>query len=150
MLSIPISVFSSRVSLGRALRRARLFVIPDEADPPRELRTVRALAERAGPTPGFVDAVVDPGVNAVVGAAVPSPRSTSDRVHARRSRLVATAVVRGPHALSDPQKRRVLMDPIALAQLHRQVTTSPTAHPAWRSTGELETVAERAALAEVS
>src|SRR4029453_7304360 len=33
-LSIPISVYSSRVSLGRALRRARLLLIPEESTPP--------------------------------------------------------------------------------------------------------------------
>jgi membrane glycosyltransferase len=72
VLATPISVYSSRVSLGRALRRARLFVIPEEADPPRELRTVRAHTEWAGKAPGFVDAVVDPELNAVACAAAPA------------------------------------------------------------------------------
>ena len=51
-LSIPVSVYSSRVSLGRALRRARLFLIPEETDPPPELRALRAYRDRAGAPPG--------------------------------------------------------------------------------------------------
>ena len=150
-LSIPISVYSSRVSLGRALRRARLFVIPDEADPPRELRTVRTHAECAGKTtPGFVDAVVDPELNALACAVAPYPGSSSDRVHARRSRTIATAIEGGPNALSDRQKRYVLMDPIVLSQLHLQVSASPSAHPAWRAARAPATVGERGALAEAS
>jgi membrane glycosyltransferase len=150
-LSIPISVYSSRVSLGRALRRARLFVIPDEADLPPELRTVRAYAEGAGKaTPGFVDAVVDPELNALACAAAPHARGSSDRVHARRSRTIATAIERGPNALTDRQKRHVLMDPIVLSQLHLQVSASPAAHAAWRSARAPETVGDTGALAEAS
>jgi membrane glycosyltransferase len=137
-LSIPISVYSSRVSLGRALRRARLFVIPDESHPPRELLTVRTYAEwTRKTTPGFVDAVVDPALNAVACAAVPRRGKSCDRVNDRRSRTIATATERGPHALSDRQKRLVLMDPIVLSELHREVSTSPAAHPAWRAARDL-------------
>jgi len=134
VLSIPISVYSSRVSLGRALRRAHLFVIPEEADPPRELWTVRTSAERAGKAPGFVDAVVDPELNAVAGAAVPRPGRASERARARWSRTIAAAMAHGPDTLSDRQKRLVLTDPVVLSQLHLQVSTSPAAHPAWRAT----------------
>jgi membrane glycosyltransferase len=138
VVSIPISVYSSRISLGRALRRAGLFVIPDEADPPRELRTVRAHAGGAGrPTPGFVDAVVDPALNAVACAALPRRGRSAGRGAARRT--IATAIGRGPDALSDGQKRLVLMDPLVLAQLHRHVSTSLAVHPAWRAARAPET-----------
>jgi membrane glycosyltransferase len=132
VLAIPLSVYSSRVSLGRALRRAGLFVIPEEADPPQELLTVRAYAESGGKAPGFVDAVVDPHLNAIACAAVPRQGGSSDRADARRSRLIATALGRAPDALSDRQKRLVLTDPVVLCELHLQVATSPAAHPAWR------------------
>ena len=33
IVSIPVSVYSSRVSLGRTLRKAGLFVIPEELNP---------------------------------------------------------------------------------------------------------------------
>jgi len=150
-LSIPISVYTSRVSLGRAFRGAGIFVIPDETRPPRELVTVRTHAEWAGKaTPGFVDAVVDPELNAVACAAVPNPRKGASRVHALRSWTIATAIERGPDALSDRQKRLVLMDPIVLSELHHQVSTSPTAHPAWRTARALETARENEPVAAAS
>ena len=37
-LSIPLSVWSSRASLGRTFRRLGLFVIPEETDLPEELK----------------------------------------------------------------------------------------------------------------
>jgi membrane glycosyltransferase len=131
VVSIPVSVCSSRVSLGRALRRLGLFVIPEEADPPLELCSVRAHAASAGRTPGFVEAVVDPAINAAACAAVPRHRRASGRAHARRARTIAAALAHGPQGLSDRQKRLLLADPVALAQLHRLVTTSPATHPAW-------------------
>ena len=53
ILSIPLSVYTSRVTLGRALRKARLFVIPEELRPPREIHAAACKAVYAGsiPTP---------------------------------------------------------------------------------------------------
>jgi membrane glycosyltransferase len=130
-LSIPISVYSSRVSLGRLLRRAGLLRIPEETDPPVELRAARAHADRADAAPGFVDAVVHPRVNAVAcGAACPRG-GRSSRAQGRRDRAVAAAVKDGPSALSERQKLFFLTDPLALSQLHFEVWTSPAAHPTW-------------------
>lgn len=137
-LSMPISVYSSRVSLGRAMRRARLFLIPEEVDPPRELRIVRAHAG-GGPALGFVDAVVDPAVNAVaVACAASSSRAyRSGARKARCDRAIAAAVEQGPNALSDRQKLYFLTNPIALSELYTQVTACPAAHPDWHvSRGE--------------
>jgi len=130
-LSIPISVYSSRVSLGRLLRRAGLLRIPEETDPPVELRTARAHADRVDAQPGFVDAVVHPLVNAVVcGASCPRFRCSS-RAQRRRDRAVAAAVKSDPSALTERQKLFFLTDPLALSQLHFEVWTSPAAHPTW-------------------
>ena len=48
-LSIPLSVYSSRVSLGRRLRRAGLLCIPEESDPPEEFGAPRSTP--TGPNP---------------------------------------------------------------------------------------------------
>jgi len=134
LLAIPVSVLSSRVAIGRALRRARLFLIPEEADPPRELQIVRRYAAGEGSAPGFVDAVIDPQLNAQVCAVLPRHARPSGRGgEALRYRTVIMAIERGPDALTDRQKRLVLTDPIALSELHAQVSTSPAAHPAWRA-----------------
>jgi membrane glycosyltransferase len=130
-LSIPISVYSSRVSLGRALRRAKLLLIPEEGDPPNELRAMRAYAEQADAGPGFVDAVANPRVNALTCAVSCSHARSSPRAQSRRQRAVAAAVKDGPRALTDQQKLFFLTDPLALSQLHFEVWTSPAAHPTW-------------------
>src|SRR5262249_13974988 len=132
-LSMPVSVYSSRVSLGRAMRRAKLFVIPEETDPPHELRVMRAHASRANGAPDFVHAVVDPVANAIA-IAFSAASSRARRAAGRRShgeRAIAAAVEHGPSALSDRQKLLILTDPMMLSQLHLQIASSPTAHPSW-------------------
>jgi membrane glycosyltransferase len=130
-LSIPVSVYSSRVSVGRALRRVRLFLIPEEATPPAELRGAREYGDTAPPVPRFTDAVVDPLVNAIACAAANPHARRSRAAQARRERAVAAAVARGPAALSDPLRLFFLADPIALSQLHFQVWTAADAHSSW-------------------
>jgi membrane glycosyltransferase len=130
--SIPISVYSSRVSLGRTLRRAKLFLIPEEADPPRELSSVGVHVASAGEAPGFVHAVVDSVTNAIACAASPLHTRCALAVRSRRE-LVAAAVEGGPNALTDGQKRLLLSDRVALSHLHHRVSTAAAAHPSWRA-----------------
>jgi membrane glycosyltransferase len=130
-LSIPISVYSSRVSLGRLLRRARLLCIPEESDPPEELRRTQLHAARAETPLGFVDAIVDPRVNAMACALSRARVKYSSSQERRRDRVLGEALTVGPTALSDSEKVFLLADAIALSQLHLQVWTSPAAHPDW-------------------
>jgi membrane glycosyltransferase len=130
-LSIPISVYSSRVSLGRRLREVGLLRIPEETDPPAELRAARTSVSGADAAPGFVAAVVNPRVNAMVcGTSCPQMRRSS-RAQRRRDRAIAAAIRSGPHALTDDQKLLFLVDPLALSQLHFEVWTAAAAHPDW-------------------
>jgi membrane glycosyltransferase len=131
-LSIPLSVYSSRVGLGRSLRRARLFLIPEESDPPRELRTTQAHVTPTGAAPRFVDAVVDPVTNAIACAASVLPTRRPVGVRRRRDLAIADALATGPDALTDRQKLFFLTDGVALSHLHFKVWTSPSAHPGWR------------------
>jgi len=130
-LSIPISVYSSRVSLGRALRRVRLLLIPEESTPPAELSALRLHTTRAGDLPGFVDAVVNPRLNAIACALAGPHVKVSRHVQARRQRAVETAARNGWLTLSERQKLFFLTDPLALSQLHFAIWTSPVAHPTW-------------------
>ena len=130
-LSIPVSVYSSRVSLGRALRRARLMVIPEESTPPAELAALRTHTSRASELPGFVDAVVNPRLNAIACALAGPHVKVAARVQARRQRMVETAARNGWRELSERQKLFFLTDPLALSQLHFEIWTSPVAHPTW-------------------
>jgi membrane glycosyltransferase len=91
ILSIPLSVLSSRVSLGRRERDAGYFLIPEELQPPREIRRAREFAQQAPAAPGFADAV--------------SP----------------IVLPRDPETLPQRDKLIVLADPDVLARLHEQV-----------------------------
>lgn len=95
---------------------------------------MRTHVEAAPAVPGFVDAVVHPLVNAIVCAASSAQARLSAPARARRRRVVAAALEAGPAALSDRQRLFFLSDPVALAQLHVQVWTAPTAHPTWLAT----------------
>jgi len=134
MLSIPISVYSSRVSLGRRLRKARWFLIPEESWPPKELRRMRAAFRRARHAlPGFLEAVVDPVTNALVCASGTVRTRPTAAARAERLALVERALRNGPGALEAPQKLALLVDPAALSRLHFEVWSAPHAHPAWRA-----------------
>ena len=73
-LSIPLSVFTSRRSLGARTRKMDLFLTPEETAPPLELVALRArlkvheITEDTTPRhphAGLAEAVLDPYVNAI-------------------------------------------------------------------------------------
>ncbi|MGH7790481.1 MAG: glucans biosynthesis glucosyltransferase MdoH, partial [Candidatus Binatia bacterium] len=133
-LSIPTSVLASRVGLGDLTRRLRLFLIPEESQPPQELRDLRAAltdadaAEAARPateTDGFVRAAVDPYVNALHRATLGRPRRVSILVGAARRELLERVLANGPSALPPRQQRMLLVDPDMVDQLHERVWALP-------------------------
>jgi membrane glycosyltransferase len=137
-LSIPISVWSSGVSIGRRLREAKLFLIPEESRPPRELRAMQYHLER-GPQPlRFVDAVVEPLGNAIAVASAPARAGLSPARQAAGAEAVGAALHGGPAALTDRQKMLLLDDPDSLSQLHLRVWTAPEAHRGWLGPTPLE------------
>jgi membrane glycosyltransferase len=132
MLAIPLSVWSSRITLGRRFKNGRFFLIPEEAVPPRELRWTALGFKRAKPPAGFVDAVVDPIINALICADGIAREKASASTLALRETLIKTALTEGPAALDATQKNRLLTDTIALSKLHFLVWTAPSANPQWR------------------
>jgi membrane glycosyltransferase len=132
MVSIPLSVYTSRVSLGRGLRKARLFVIPEELRPPVEIHAMMESVRAAFKSPGFIEAVVDPVINALTCAAGVARFSQTGAVRNGRRQLVHFALQNGPAQLNAAQKIRLLSDPLALSQLHLEVWTSSESHPLWR------------------
>jgi membrane glycosyltransferase len=130
-LSIPISVYSSRVTLGRRARAARLFLIPEESRPPRVLRRMRRYAQRTPAVPGFVDAVVDPLRNAIACAADVARTEHSEAVQRAHAEVVERALRDGPAALDENDRNALLRDAQALSRLHFAVWSSPDAHPDW-------------------
>jgi membrane glycosyltransferase len=130
-VSIPISVLSSRVSLGRSLREARIFLIPEESYPPRVLRRLRRLLRRAPREPGFVDAVVDPLHNAIACAADVARTQHSDAMRHVHAEVVERAIADGPQRMSTDEKAALLGDALSLSRLHFAVWTAENAHSDW-------------------
>jgi len=132
MLSIPLSVFSSRVSLGRRARRLHSFLIPEEIKPPPELRATNAYLAAAPPAPAFADAVVDPSLNALLCACATARPGLPAATRAQHAALADIALEHGPAALTPEQTSLLLQDPLALSRLHFDVWCAPRAHAQWR------------------
>ncbi len=139
MVSIPVSVFSSRVSLGRWCQHARLFRIPEETHPPRVLRRMvrhlkRMRAQQAA-APTFVQVVVDPMANALGCALATSRHGASALLRRRREERVRAVVTENPIKVKPATQLNFLDDPVLLSMLHHWAWTSPDAHPDWRELG---------------
>jgi len=133
LVSIPMSVWSSRVRVGRWFAERRVFLIPEESMPPRELRWLAAAMRRQeGEPAGFVTAVIDPIINAVVAAAGQPRLSLPARTRGERGNLIERAIAEGPEALTTAQKNLLLGDPENLAQLHTLAWTRADAAPVWK------------------
>ncbi len=142
MLSIPLSVFSSRVSLGRRMRGLRLFLIPEEMKPPPELRATNAHLAAMPPMPTFADAVVDPLLNALVCAVATARPGLPVTTHEQHMELANIALELCADALTPAQANLLLEDPLALSRLHFDVWCAPQAHPKWRQLTTLAPVAK--------
>ncbi len=131
MLAIPLSVWSSKVTLGRLFKSGRFFLIPEEAVPPRELRWTALGFKRAPDYADFKAAVVDPVANALVCAAGTARPYLSAATRRERLALLQTALVRGPSGLDAAQKNMLLTDSLALSRLHLLVWTANDVHADW-------------------
>jgi membrane glycosyltransferase len=134
VLSIPLSVWSSRVSLGQRFRRWRMFLVPEESNPPYELRCLHEQQRKNSKCSGFVQAVADPLVNAVVCATNSARARRHEAFRSERQALVDAALAGGPDALSPRQKLDLLDDPSSLSALHHLLWSTDARHPAWNET----------------
>ena len=124
LLIIPLSVYSSRVALGRRTYLARFFRIPEETQPPNELQATRryTTAQRdADELPNFADAVKNPVVNALACAMGTARHRHAPANQAQRQRIIDEAMAKGLEALTPLQRMRLLDDPVALARLHARL-----------------------------
>ncbi|HWI14689.1 MAG TPA: glucan biosynthesis glucosyltransferase H, partial [Burkholderiales bacterium] len=147
ILSIPISVYTSRVSLGRALRRASYFVIPEETTPPEEIQRAYELARDAAALPGFVQAAADPVANAIVCASG-SPREALANGNA--ARVLEKARQSGAQALDDDERTELLRNPLALSAMHLDVSATIGGDGATSDAAERAAVHDTPAPAELS
>jgi membrane glycosyltransferase len=130
--SIPISVYTSSPSFGRTLRKLGLFLIPEEANPPTELQSVQADLEFASRQQhDFIEAVIDPSLNALACAFGNRHSPQSEVVRRHRQHLVEQALKLGPEALKTQEKMILLNDAQAMSHLHLQVWSSSVVHASW-------------------
>lgn len=142
--SIPVSVWTSQLSIGLAAKREKLFLTPEETSPPREV--VEATNPPGEPDNrryrGITAAVLDPFLNAVhvsllrrnrrrlmsgqkvYGTSISSVVPTSGESRARR--LLAERLLReGPKSLDTAETISVLSDIDNMLWLHRQAWLRP-------------------------
>jgi membrane glycosyltransferase len=134
-LSIPLSVITSRVSVGAGARRLGLFLTPEEREKPAELADLHALEARHAEAvaalhprereDGFVRAAVDPFVNAVHRALLGRRRRPRESIRQSRAALVARALAQGARALTARERRVLFSDPDSVDALQSRVWTLP-------------------------
>jgi len=131
MLSIPLSVYTSRTSLGMRLRRLRLLLTPEESQPPPELHATKHYVEHTPMPPGFVEVIIDPHHNALARAAAGGHRRLYSATLDRHEELARAMVRSDPDHLTREQKMAVLNDAALLYRLHARVSSATEAHPGW-------------------
>ena len=142
LLAIPLSVYTSRVRIGRALRKRGLMLTPEEGDEPRVLREAR----RAGATVAerlvnLSEAIVDRGVQQrVISALPPRPAPSGAKAEAEAARI-ERALREDPEALSADAGLRLLSSRAALVLMHGEVVAG-RAHPDWQQAHEESTEAD--------
>src|SRR5438093_539254 len=133
ILSVPLSVYTSRASLGERARRRGLFVIPEESAPPPELQDLHDLARsarrRTGALPererdGFVRAAVDPYVNALHRALLGRSRSLAPSLQAARQALLERALAEGPASERRHPTLRVRVQQVPWSAAHEKLITA--------------------------
>ena len=134
ILAIPLSVLTSRSSIGRAFRARGLLVIPEELNPPPELEWIRSIQQKLGELDvslgvrepnGFVRAVVEPFVNELHIRLAGTRRAPSFKIGKRRQALQDKALLKGPGSLTPSEKIELLYDPERMAALHKAVWELP-------------------------
>jgi len=126
LLAIPVA----KVSGGTYLFR-RLFLTPEELQPPKELSARFELKLRDGDQ--FIHAVLDPFYNAVHVSLQRERETSSSAVDNYGVSLAAKLFEEGPGALSAQERRALLADGQTLAYLHTLIWKTPSEimNPEW-------------------
>ena len=138
MLSIPVSVISSRTKLGLRAKDEKLFLIPEEYATPHELLATDQYTHENrwhALKDGFVRSVVDPRQNALACAMATARHGLAEPIEKMRAEHVAKALEVGPQGLNGATRLALLSDPDALARLHERVWAEQKAEwlDVWRS-----------------
>ncbi len=129
ILSVPTSVWASRVSLGRRLQRWGLFLTPEESAPPPVLQTLQAelaaTRQPVAPGDGLLRLADDPLLNALHRVMLGRERRLAPSIAAARAALLERTLEDGPSALDSAQQRALFVDPLSIDRLHAQRWARP-------------------------
>jgi len=135
VFSIPLSIALSKTSLGRQTLRWRIFMTPEEANPPFELHRLRTnLAEcykHMHPIEtlrgdyGLLQAVLDPYVNAV-HVSLLRQRRPSEESRDYFLQLRVRLLREGPAEFTTKEKMALLLDAESMIWLHRELWRVPS------------------------
>jgi membrane glycosyltransferase len=156
VLSIPLSVLTSRRTIGLRARSLGLFLTPEETAPPPEIVALRAQMKIHDLTTaavhrthgGLADAVLDPYINAIhvsLGREkLMNPVYAEEGVKLgvgsdRAAILGERLLVEGPDKLTEAERLLILADQTVMVRLHQQ---------AWQRSGESLAPWWRAAISE--
>jgi membrane glycosyltransferase len=119
VLSVPLSVYSSLASIGRAFRRWRLFMIPEEVDRPEILARLHAALERrqSGGQERCIFGRIDPQALGVHLALLRGRNRNAPQARTRNQRLLAKALGHGLASLTRPEWVQLLRDPKSMTVL---------------------------------
>ncbi|AFR04034.1 MULTISPECIES: glucans biosynthesis glucosyltransferase MdoH [Pectobacterium] len=134
ILSPFVSVYSSRASLGLGCKRAKLLMIPEEFNPPRELVATDEycrLNHQRRLDNGFMQAVFDPSINALASAMATARHRFSRAIEDVREQNVRDALNRKPEEVSNNQRLALLSDPVTISRLHYHVWQKPETYAEW-------------------
>jgi len=153
VLSIPLSVLTSRASLGARARKMGLLLTPEEIKPPIELVSLRSQMKiheiTDDTTPrrahaGLAEAVLDPYVNAIHVSLLREKRFNpvyAEQLaklgvgHVGVQVLGEKLLAEGPAQLTRPERLLLMTDAHAMVWLHQQSWLRPgeSLAPWWRS-----------------
>ena len=129
--AIPLSVYTSRARVGRALRRRGLMLTPEELREPRVLKEARGAAARVAAGQATLrSSIAEPWAHERVAAAQPVRRAAQGSKAEREALLLERALREWPCALGRDDALRLLSSPVAFAWLGREVAAR-RAHPGW-------------------
>lgn len=141
-LSIPLSMITSRVSLGQLAHRAGIFLTPEESNKPRVLRLLDenlAVAESAGSDASAGDlwyrAMVEPSTYSLHASLLPDETPNRRRRHYLEG-LIFQLQDDGAHTLKANEKRALVSHRDGLYELHTMLWARPRAPIGGQSTGD--------------
>jgi membrane glycosyltransferase len=134
LLSIPVSMLTSRAELGRLFRGMRIFTTPEEIRRPREYEDIDSYLQKIAedrssfgipPEEGFLRAAVIPGVNTLHRTMLRGPRTLAPEIEQRRDAILEKTMGNGPESLSKKEKKELLYDAQRMKRLHEHIWELP-------------------------